>query len=259
MWPGATFRFRFVNRTALALGLLLFGLFVGCRRSKPVEKTPVARAPTAPAATTALPADVVECVDTNVAAGFANEDDIVEICIDATETDAAPDPQPLVALVAAALEKHKSRELGWRSPTDCDLLDAAFAAMEREGIVARQNFSDCQSCGLAEIDEEAEALAKTGKRVKGYAFYHQQDTEAAVAGGGLYLSYGALGTDRRAANVEIGRRVLRILSDVGLHASWNGNIGTRIGIDRLRWQRRRFTPAPQVQRAQAADPPARQR
>jgi len=236
--------------------VLLFGPAAGCRRSAPAAgKTPIPRA-SAPSASVA--ADLAECVDTNVAAGFAGEDDIVDICVDAAEADAAVDRELVAALVATAMAKHKSLELTWRTATDCDRLDAAFAAMEREGIVARQNFADCQTCGVAEMEEETDARAKAGKRVKGFTFYHQQDTEAAVGGRGIYLTYGAVGLDSEAADVEIGRRVVRILTDFGLHTSWNGSVKTRIAIGPLNWERRRFTPAPEV-RARRADAPAHQR
>jgi len=226
--------------------VLLFGPATGCRRAAPaVGKTPI---PLASASHASVGADIAECVDTNVAAGFIGEDDIVDLCVDAAEADAAVDRQAVAALVATAMAKHKSRELGWRTATDCDRLDAAFAALEREGIVARQNFADCQTCGVAEMEEETDALVKAGKPVKGYTFYHQQDTEAAVEGRGIFLTYGAL-VDNEAADVEIGRRVVRVMTDFGLHTSWNGSVKTRIAVGPMQWERRRFTPAPEVRRS----------
>src|SRR5205814_1369820 len=86
----------------VTLGMvLLFGAAAGCRRSAPVGgKTPIPRAATPPAS---VGADIAECVDTNVAAGFIGEDDIVDLCVDAAEADAAVDRQQVAALVATAM------------------------------------------------------------------------------------------------------------------------------------------------------------
>lgn len=51
--------------------------------------------------------------------------------------------------------------------------------------MARQNFTCCQTCGLAEIDDEIEVVRAEGRPVRGYAFFHQQDTAGAVEGGSL--------------------------------------------------------------------------
>jgi hypothetical protein len=226
----------------LVLAVALVGGAAGCRQSK---RAP-APAPVTPVPVRHLPEEVVTCVDTAVAAGFAAEGDIVETCVDAAEDEGGADRRRVAHLVSRVLAKHKSEELGWQGPTDCDRLDAAFARMEKEGIVARQNFSDCGTCGAAEIQEEADALAAKGTKVKGYAFYHMQDTEGAVDGSGLYLSYGAIGSDGDAADLKVGHTVLRTLKQHGLRAEWNGKIEQRIGIHDLKWQRRRFTRAPEV-------------
>jgi hypothetical protein len=238
--------------TRLVVVVLALALVIGAAGCKQSKRAP-APAPVRPVPVRALPEEIVQCVNTEVAAGFATPDDIVESCVGAAEDDGTVDRRRVERLVARALEKHKSEELGWRGLTDCDRLDAAFARMEKHGIVARQNFSDCGTCGAAEIEEEANALVAAGKKVTGFAFYHMQDTEGAVDGSGLYLSYGSLGVDDGdAASLGIGRRVVRILKENGLPAEWNGKIERRIGIPGLKWQRRRFTRAPEVAAIQTA-------
>jgi hypothetical protein len=87
-------------------------------------------------------------------------------------------------------------------------------------------------------------IGSGSRKVKGCAFYHLQDTEGAVEGSSLYLSYGAIGVVRSdAPSLKVGHRVLAILKDQGLRAEWNGKIDRRIGIHGLKWQRRRFTRA----------------
>ena len=118
----------------------------------------------------------------------------------------------------------------------CDCLDQAFAALERSGVVARQNFACCQTCGHAEIgDEIAEAQEKAD--VVGYTFYHMQDTERAAEGGGLYLSYGAL-EQTESALQKVGRSIVEALRKEGLKAEWDGDPKKRIEIRDLLWRRR---------------------
>jgi hypothetical protein len=238
----------------VVLAVALFAGASGCKQSKQTPAPAPTRARATPVPVRPLPEDVVKCVDTEVAAGFATASDIEDGCFDAAEDDAkVVNRRHLAQLVARTLAKHKSEELDWQGLTDCDRLDAAFASMEKEGIVARQNFADCQTCGAAEIEEEADKLTEAGTKVKGYAFYHMQDTEGAVENSGLYLSYGAIGAGGDAAGVKVGHRVLRILKQHGLRAEWNGKIERRIALPDLKWQRRRFTRAPDLGSAAQAE------
>jgi len=81
-------------------------------------------------------------------------------------------------------------------------------------------------------------VVKSGKNVRGYAFYHMQDTESAVEGGGLYLNYGAL-QDGEAAAVEIGKEIAAILKQRGLEVFWDETWEKRIGV-KMDWKRRRL-------------------
>ena len=134
-------------------------------------------------------------------------------------------------------EEYLKNQLSWPEQTDCDRIDAALAALEGKGIVARQNFACCQTCGLAEIEEEIEEFAKTADPV-GYTFYHMQDTERACDGGSLYLAYGTVGgTDEEA--VKIGETIRDTLTQHGLTVEWDGSVGQKICITGLDWKRRR--------------------
>ena len=136
-----------------------------------------------------------------------------------------------------ALAAHAKAEASWPQFTHCDRLDAAFAALERKGIVARQNFSCCGTCGSTEIWDEMDGARDAGMPVRGYAFYHMQDTERAVDGDGLYLNYGAV-EDGEAAALAIGRAIVEGIEAHGLRTDWNGKWSQRIGVS-LDWKRRR--------------------
>lgn len=187
-----------------------------------------------------LSTNLREEITRRVAEGFASEDFIVdsitEYALDNDEADLDEDAvRDLVArLTAESIQEHRRRQSEWVGPTDCDRLDQAFAELEMDGIVARQNFSCCQNCGHAEIGGEISAAEGP---VDGYTFYHLQDTESAVETGFLYLAYGA--TDNGGEAVEaVGRRIAAALERAGLTVEWNGSRSQRIGVH-VEWRRRR--------------------
>jgi hypothetical protein len=165
-----------------------------------------------------------------IAEGFARAREIVESIVERFSDEHDPaELRPLAErLTAAALAEHLEAQQRWPIPTDCDRLDRAFGTLEKVGIVARQNFTCCQSCGAAEISDEGDG--------DGYTFYHSQDTESASDGGHLFLSYGSL---RETVDpVEIGQRVAAALRREGLAVEWDGQLEQRILV-RLKWRRRR--------------------
>jgi hypothetical protein len=170
--------------------------------------------------------------------GFDDPGRIIESAVEMVEADLDDDELRAHAerLTAESLEEHQRRQSEWAGPTDCDRLDQAFAALEEQGIIARQNFSCCQNCGHAEIGEEIANAEAEGRKVQGYTFYHMQDTEGACEGGFLYLAYGSNGN--RAQIVRIGRRIARALEQAGLTVEWDGSAAQRIGVQ-LHWRRRR--------------------
>ena len=135
------------------------------------------------------------------------------------------------------LERYIDSQRSWPKITDCDRLDSAFEELQSIGIIASQNAICCQTCAAAEVWEQVEAKINEGSNVIGMTFYHEQDTESALEGGGIYLSYGAVENTDQAA-IKIGDEIRRVLSDHGLMVSWNGELSKRIGVE-LNWQRRR--------------------
>jgi hypothetical protein len=88
--------------------------------------------------------------------------------------------------------------------------------------------------------------------VRGLTFFHQQDTEGAVEGGSIYLSYDAV--DDGVDSVEIAREIVAVLSAQGLKPNWDGTTAQRINVP-LNWQRR--FPGEQPGAASAASIPAK--
>ncbi|POX54817.1 hypothetical protein C3489_13120 [Streptomyces sp. Ru71] len=130
------------------------------------------------------------------------------------------------------LERVAEQE-GWSGPTDPDRLTEAFAALERDGIVAREDFTCCHSCGMAEIGGEVREPEKT----RGFVFFHHQGTRAAAEGHGLSLYYGGFdGSEETTA--AIGREVVTALQAAGLSTDWDGDPGRAVEVTPLLWRRR---------------------
>ena len=140
-------------------------------------------------------------------------------------------------LTADALAVQQSEEAGWGPTTDCDRLDSAFAALNAQGIVARQDFSCCNNCGFTEIWDEVEKEEKD-HTVEGYVFYHLQSTERAIKTGQLLMAYGCVEEDPQAF-VGIANKIVAELCRAGLNASWAGTAGHPIVVEGLVWRRRK--------------------
>lgn len=183
--------------------------------------------------------DVRDYIRHDVATGFDDPAAIVESAIEmfADELDAAVIEPHVRRILAEELAVHAGQQRGWPARTDCDKLDAAFATLEKNGVIARQHFTCCGTCGSTEIWDEMAAVERVGGAARGYAFYHWQDTEAAVDGSGLMLNYGA-SEEGEAAALIIAREIVAELERHGLVTDWNGSWDKRIGV-KLDWKRRR--------------------
>jgi hypothetical protein len=142
-------------------------------------------------------------------------------------------------LTRTAIDSQILASVDWPAVTYCDRLDRAFAELNRSGIVCRQNFSCCGNCGVAEIGDEMQAEQDGGLNVRGYAFYHMQDTESAAEGYGLFLNYGSVDRGEDSA-LGIANEIVDALQRHGLTTLWNGSWRNRIGVQ-LDWKRRLST------------------
>jgi hypothetical protein len=181
--------------------------------------------------------EVREMARARVREGFAGPGEIVEriadILADEHEVDALE--EAVAAAVDQAIAEHLRDQASWPLPTDCDRLDRAFDCLEESGILARQNYWCCQTCGSAAIHDE---LDKAGETARGYVYYHEQDTEGAAEGGSLYLAYGAAGQATQEEMVAIADEIAASIREVGLGVAWNRDVNRRMLVE-LEWRRRR--------------------
>ncbi len=197
----------------------------------------------------AAEAEIVELADRIVRAGFATRDEAVGEII---EVISHGEPTPELAQCAAdavdrALVAHDHDERMWGT-TDNDRLSHAAMALEANGILFRQNFACCQNCGFAAVTSEVDSATSLGQTVRGLVFFHWNDTERAVDGHGLGLSYTAFGDlipeAHAAASLSIGSELVDALRREGLAPKWSGKLNQRVKVP-MRWQRRRFTAPPE--------------
>ncbi|XVQ13257.1 DUF6891 domain-containing protein [Spirillospora sp. CA-255316] len=163
------------------------------------------------------------------------EDDFDTIVADAFDLlDGKAGRDAVDAVARAEFAAYREEQRAWNGDLlDAERLLAAFRDLDAGGLVARADFTCCQSCGTAEIGAEAPA----GAAPAGYVFCHRQDVDAAARGEGLFLSYGAFSED--GDDAEIGRRAVRALRERGLTVEWDGEVTTRIHLP-LTWRRRRY-------------------
>jgi hypothetical protein len=184
--------------------------------------------------------DLQDFIRVQVAAGYSPISAVVDEAVDVFADNTLPAGAVRAAAAAiaeTALTAHLAEQESWPQTTDCDRLDAAFAALDGVGVVVRQHFTCCGSCGATEIHGEMDQARKEGQDVRGYAFFHLQDTEFAVRGESLFLSFGSADGNPEAA-VAIGHEIVGALRAEGLHPAWNGRQSNRIGLPVV-WQRRR--------------------
>jgi hypothetical protein len=178
-------------------------------------------------------------IRTDIAAGFRHLDTIITSAANRLSNYMELPFATLYAhsMVEEAVESHLEEQSTWPEQTDCDRLDAAFAELEKGGIICRQNFTCCGTCGSTEIWDEIEETDNAANNVRGYVFYHGQDAVGAVEGAGCYLNYGSVvGTE--SAALSVADEVVATLERHGLRTSWNGKLNRRIYVV-LDWKRRR--------------------
>ena len=152
--------------------------------------------------------DIGEQIRRDVTAGFYPPEEILR-----SATEVFKDEAPAETIGSHArrcldesLAAQAAEQASWPEVTDCDRLDAAFAALEQGGIVMGQHFRCCGACGSAESGTKMKAFEDRGGRAYGYGFYHMQDTESAVEGDGLFSIMGRRTRERNRRSRPAGDR-----------------------------------------------------
>ena len=111
-------------------------------------------------------------------------------------------------------------------------LNVAFAKIRKAGILARQSFWCCQTCGSSAMDQRIDELAVKSKAPFGCCFYHRQDAAYKKEGEPFYLTYYTSNEDI-CTTEQIGRKIVHILNENGIETDWDGTSVQRIKI--IKW------------------------
>lgn len=131
----------------------------------------------------------------------------------------------------------------WTTPSDADRLTAAFTELNADGIVARENWTCCSTCGHDDLWELMKTMPITPG---GYVFFHQQDSERLgedPTDATLYLAYGpgpivTNADEADAVALIAAARVVDVLREHAFAVTWDGDINRRIAVDISDWRKR---------------------
>jgi hypothetical protein len=145
----------------------------------------------------------------------------------------------LAEYVRTFIDETLDAQSRWQGASVNDNIDLAFADLDAHGVIALQNAGYTIASGWECVEEER--AHRPG--AKGATFYHGQDLERGVEGGGLYLAFGVLSgwAARGVDAVTIGGLVCATLAKRGVATEWDGTSAKRIRIPPFEW-RRRFMP-----------------
>jgi hypothetical protein len=131
----------------------------------------------------------------------------------------------------------RKAEKTWPKVTDCDRLDRAFEALQRQGVIALHMAGLTQTDGLEEVEDAYREAGGKKSKYAGHCFYTTQDQEGALDGSGLCIGFGHLSGDD-AKGVNVGQMLRAALEGEGFKVEWDGTIGRRLEVKGFRWQRR---------------------
>lgn len=116
------------------------------------------------------------------------------------------------------------------SKSDRERLSSVFESLNKQGIISIQDAGETRSDGLDDVYSQYQR--KSGKKSRGYCFYHRQDLERACKGGGLMLAFGAFDSSGiTAENVAIS--IVNTLNLFKFQNEWSGSIKERIYIPNI--------------------------
>ena len=185
-----------------------------------------------------MEADDLAEIETLAGSGFHDRDRVIEILDEERYEPGTLDAVQLAGAVDAAFARFAAERADWPAVTDCDRLDAAFAALGRRGVIALHDAGMTPADGYGDF---LDALAREADpaRVLGCCFYLSRDLANAVNGLGLTLTFYPVDSARKEEKrPEVGRIVREELERVGFAVEWDQGFPFEISIPAITWQHR---------------------
>jgi hypothetical protein len=182
-------------------------------------------------------ADIRHWVRSYVWSGEYDGEEVVLLIEDQLGEGDEVDEGWLRGVIRGEVAAKRKAEETWPEVTDCDRLERAFQALQRQGVIALHRAGFTQSDGLDEVEEDYREAGGKASNYAGHCFYTEQVQEGALDGAGMYIGFGHLSGDD-AKGVEVGHLLRAALESEGLSVEWDGTIKTRLFVKGFRWQRR---------------------
>lgn len=177
-----------------------------------------------------------------VRAGYMTVAEIAEVMeeiVDESKHD-RPASNEIIHAIQVSMEARR-RELDVTIPSSYERLRQAFDVLEERGLLTRENYWCCQTCAFAAITDEIGEELDDGSDVRGFVFFHSQDTDRAVEEGYLLLSYGGIGREPGregpAPSKEIGEEIVELLRSAEFAPEWSGSPNDPIEVP-ITWDKR---------------------
>ena len=181
--------------------------------------------------------DAIDLARERVRGGYESRSEIISSVQDVIRPNYLTH-RDIVKIVDKQIKILLKEQASWPAVTDYDRLHLTMLELDQKGIVAREDFSCCGTCGAAEIWDEIDEARSNGLNVRGYVFFHQQGTESAVDGGSINFSYGSAVEDASEADkVAIGQELADAIRSAGLNVDWDGQLSMCVMVD-VDWKRR---------------------
>lgn len=127
--------------------------------------------------------------------------------------------------------RHSYRRESSLYPLRREKVKLAFQELSKQGLIAKMNFSCCNTCGNYEITTSHVNNPKLRNK-KGYVFYHRQSHNSFKESGNCYLNYGAFysGDDsfESTKTKEIGELIFQALKNQDLPVIWDKDPNNKI-------------------------------
>ncbi len=141
----------------------------------------------------------------------------------------------------SVIDQRRTQQASW-GDLPKSRLSEAFDELATIGVVAREDFTCCGTCGSSEIFDERD----DSREWRGYIFYHSQDTDGIFDRRETYVGYGAfvpayfteeqwMALSDAAKDAEYERIVRDLMAEArvilerhGVEVSWTGDLSVRI-------------------------------
>lgn len=134
-------------------------------------------------------------------------------------------------------EKLLEESKNWERPTDSERLVEVFDELCKQNIIALHNAGYTTSDGEYEVAEVERILRENKITSDGYCFYHEQDLLRAITpkDSSLYLTYQKINNSDDNVTLEVGKKVVKALTDKGFEIEWNEDVSSKILIPNFKW------------------------